>query len=377
MEEEANSIYFQKIGNNYRNGNQGNNADSTVSQLNSKGYTIERIGTSGSAITGISLDKNYISMSNNGTNSITVNYEESTGDLFYAVVEGKYYLMKFSKNKVKVYRSPTEINSTPGPSQLTATSSDGCITIGSINGNVININSGANPGKSTITVRYGNFEASCLATISPTPTTASVPNGNVTFSTDYGRIEVIWLSGTGKTVSSTPNAPVLAGMTPVSWTLNGDAWEEDETPSSSYYDYVAGEGFDENTSSRWANAKDSNHSYFVWIPRYAYRITYYENQDSNEPTGFYDGWGQWRASDGSLRCALDSGIETVEYDGKKYIVHPAFCGTSVGYDNGSWSENITGFWISKYPMSYTNSESGYIDVSVPSRTYPITSRLWI
>ena len=194
------------------------------------------------------------------------------------------------------------------------------------------------------------------------PTETSVADTSTTFSTEYGKIDVIWLSGTENTVSSTPNTPNLSGMTPVSWTKNGDTWTEDSTASSSYYSYEAGSGNSDNTSSRWANAKNSDGSYFVWIPRFAYRITYYSSQSSTEPTGYYDGWGQWRASDGKVRLALDSGIETVEYGGNKYIVHPAFCGTSVGYDNGSWSSDISGFWVAKYEMSRndaTDSNEGY------------------
>lgn len=189
------------------------------------------------------------------------------------------------------------------------------------------------------------------------PTETSVADASTTFSTEYGKIDVIWLSGTENTVSSTPNTPNLSGMTPVSWTKNGDTWTEDSTASSSYYSYEAGSGNSDNTSSRWANAKNSDGSYFVWIPRFAYRITYYSSQSSTEPTGYYDGWGQWRASDGKVRLALDSGIETVEYGGNKYIVHPAFCGTSVGYDNGSWSSDISGFWVAKYEMSRTGATS--------------------
>ena len=189
------------------------------------------------------------------------------------------------------------------------------------------------------------------------PTSTSVVDDTTTFSTEYGKVDVIWLSGTGNTVSSTPNTPNLSGMTPVSWTKSGDEWTEDATASASYYSYEAGSGNSDNTSSRWANAKNSDGSYFVWIPRFAYRITYYSSQSSTEPTGYYDGWGQWKASDGKVRLALDSGIETVEYGGNKYIVHPAFCGESVGYDNGSWSNAISGFWVAKYEMSRTGATS--------------------
>ncbi len=213
------------------------------------------------------------------------------------------------------------------------------------------------------------------AELKPMPTAQSVADGTTTFSTEYGTIDVIWLSGTTNTVTSTPNAPVLAGMTPVSWTKSGDTWTEDTTAKTSYYNYSAASGNIDSKSSMWANAKNSDGSYFVWIPRYAYRITYYsgytEDENGNyiptgEPTGYYDGYGQWRASDAKVRLALDSGIETVEYEGYKYIVHPAFCngtqypnGTSKPnpYDNGEWSDNISGFWVAKYEMSRNGATS--------------------
>ena len=259
--------------------------------------------------------------------------------------------MELNDGGVKVSRTASDTSGSSSSDELTASSSDSCVTIGSINGNTITLNGGASAGSSTITIKYGSYEKTCTASVVVTPTETSVADATTTFSTEYGKVDVIWLSGTGNTVSSTPNAPNLSGMTPVSWTKSGDEWTEDSTASASYYSYEAGSGNSDNTSSRWANAKNSDGSYFVWIPRFAYRITYYSSQSSTEPTGYYDGWGQWKASDGKVRLALDSGIETVEHGGNKYIVHPAFCGTSVGYDNGSWSSDISGFWVAKYEMS--------------------------
>ena len=265
--------------------------------------------------------------------------------------------MELNDNGVKVSRTASDISASSSSDELTASSSDSCVTIGSINGNTITLNGGASVGSATITVKYGSYEKPCTASVVVTPTETSVADATTTFSTEYGKVDVIWLSGTGNTVSSTPNTPNLSGMTPVSWTKSGDEWTEDATASASYYSYEAGSGNSDNTSSRWANAKNSDGSYFVWIPRFAYRITYYSSQSSTEPTGYYDGWGQWKASDGKVRLALDSGIETVEYGGNKYIVHPAFCGESVGYDNGSWSNAISGFWVAKYEMSRTGATS--------------------
>ena len=70
------------------------------------------------------------------------------------------------------------------------------------------------------------------------------------------------------------NAPVLKdGMELVTYNEETKSWEANN--SSSAYDYVAGTGTDDNNSSRWANAKvtiDGVDSYFVWIPRYEYKI---------------------------------------------------------------------------------------------------------
>ena len=265
--------------------------------------------------------------------------------------------MELTDGGVKVSRTASDISGSSSSSELTAESNNSNVTIGSISGNTITLNGGASVGSSTITVSYGSYTATCTASVVVTPTETSVADATTTFSTEYGKVDVIWLSGTGNTVSSTPNTPNLSGMTPVSWTKSGDEWTEDATASASYYSYEAGSGNSDNTSSRWANAKNSDGSYFVWIPRFAYRITYYSSQSSTEPTGYYDGWGQWRASDGSIRLALDSGIETVEHGVNKYIVHPAFCGESVGYDNGSWSNAISGFWVAKYEMSRNGATS--------------------
>ena len=195
-----------------------------------------------------------------------------------------------------------------------------------------------------------------------TPSNLSVANGATKFSTDYGTIDVIWLSGTSNTVTDTPNAPVLTSkgesMIPVKWTETTGGWVDSpvETTSSdiSWYIYnavstreISGATTD-NTTSKWANAKTANGSYFVWIPRYAYRITYYSSTTSTEPTGYYDGWGLWRASDGSVKLKLDNGVETVTYNGNKYIVHPAF-GTNL--DLGGWNSELSGFWFAKYEMS--------------------------
>ena len=141
-------------------------------------------------------------------------------------------------------------------------------------------------------------------------------------------------------------------MTPVTWTYSDadTTWSEDSTAQSTWYSYnaVSDRNADgttvDNLTSHWANAKTANGSYFVWIPRYAYRITYYDSATSTTPTGYYDGKGQWRASDGKTRAALDEGVQTVTNpaNGEKYIVHPAF---ETNLDLGGWDKDLPGFCL--------------------------------
>ena len=187
----------------------------------------------------------------------------------------------------------------------------------------------------------------------PTDTQIANADASIAITTTYGKIDVIWLDIYNKVIS-TPNAPKLGDMTKVTWTETTDGWTEDTTAKSTWYNYMAGTGNDDNLSSMWANAKDSKGSYFVWIPRYAYRITYYSDDTYTTPTGYYDGYGMWNSDNGDVKYKLDSGIETVKYNGNKYIVHPAF---ETNLDNGGWDSELAGFWIAKYEMSRTNASS--------------------
>ena len=127
-------------------------------------------------------------------------------------------------------------------------------------------------------------------------------------------------------------------MTPIIWNNEYKVVETTST-NSEWYDY---------SQKKWANAITANGSYFVWIPRYAYRITYYSDSNYENVTGYYDGYGQWCATTKKLRYKIEDGIKTKEYNGMKYIVHPAFC-SDVNY--GGFGKEISGFWVAKFKVS--------------------------
>ncbi len=200
-------------------------------------------------------------------------------------------------------------------------------------------------------------------------------NSNTQVITNYGKIDVIWLNGITNNPSQKPNAPILESgtekLTAVKFEKNENNgghnnWvPADETnKDNDWYNYqdngdstaretegIKAGQLKDNISSKWANARTANNSYFVWIPRFAYRITYYESETSTEPTGYYDGYGLWEAKNGQIKYELDKGIEKTIYNGQTYIVHPAFTDESdIGYANGGWNTDLQGFWFAKFEM---------------------------
>ena len=143
-------------------------------------------------------------------------------------------------------------------------------------------------------------------------------------------------------------------------------WVEDETDSS--YNYVAGSGTTDNNSSEWANAKvtiDGVDSYFVWIPRYAYKINY--NVPGDVTSGgtidvkFLKGTSNV-ASDGTICKYADDNTLNKEED---YIIHPTF---TSNVDLGGWRTELTGIWVGKYESSLVNKSDGSNIVTSDEKT---------
>ncbi len=181
---------------------------------------------------------------------------------------------------------------------------------------------------------------------------------------ENGVIEIKWLSGTSDNVSKTPNAPVIkteglpsgTTMELVRYTGEGST-ERERWVAGEEYSYLPGEGSSDNTSSKWANARvtiNDVDSYFVWIPRYAYRIIYFDSADSKIKYQNGEITEEEAIAQGKIKGYSDSrGI--VDAEGKKvanaesttktmvsedyFMVHPAFTadpdiGGGFGNNNG-------------------------------------------
>ena len=118
-----------------------------------------------------------------------------------------------------------------------------------------------------------------------------------------------------------------------------------------WYDYVAGDNNTDTKTSRWANAKSTKDgSYFVWIPRYEYKIL------SNEH----------KAETGKIDINFISASKQTPTSG--YKIHPAFTANT---KLGGWDSNISGIWVAKYEMSMeqtTDNGSTWKNVATTNTT---------
>ena len=146
---------------------------------------------------------------------------------------------KLQLNKKLTPESATEL--------VTWTSSNTSVATVDKNGLV----TGVKAGVVTITVKNPSGDKFDTATITVTQKpTESTPVENVKFSTEYGRIDVIWLDNNNNVISN-PNAPILTSngesLTPIKW--NGSSEQTTNSGDSSWYNY---------NSNMWANAKTKN-----------------------------------------------------------------------------------------------------------------------
>ena len=111
---------------------------------------------------------------------------------------------------------------------------------------------------------------------------------------------------------------------------------------SEWYNYLQTNSNGKNIDiklNRWANAKSKEDgSYFVWIPRFEYKIEKEHVKNAK-----------------NIDINFISTSQTTPSDG--YKIHPAFTNGNGNYDKGQWDKEISGFWIAKYEMSMEISKN--------------------
>ena len=123
------------------------------------------------------------------------------------------------------------------------------------------------------------------------------------------------------------NTPNLGeGMTPIKWDETKNDWVETNGSDPEWYDY---------TAKKWANAKTSDGSMWVWLPRYAYSITsgYHSSTAGNIEIEFMKGLTN-ETSTGRTSFQNASGQGN-------WNIHPAF----------NYGTTVSGLWVAKFEAS--------------------------
>ena len=133
------------------------------------------------------------------------------------------------------------------------------------------------------------------------------------------------------------NTPNLGeGMTPIKWdeTANSGAgdWVETDGSDPDWYDYSA---------KKWANAKTSDGSMWVWIPRFAYSITsgYHSSSTGTIEVEFMKGTSNEETTSGRTSFNNASGQGN-------WNIHPAF----------NYGQTVSGIWVAKFEASNSNGK---------------------
>jgi hypothetical protein len=164
----------------------------------------------------------------------------------------------------------------------------------------------------------------------------------------------------------TVNAPeLLTGMTAIKFTDPTSSSEGTVVTTTandaSWYNYV---------TKQWANAQTQDGSMWVWIPRFAYKITYYtddtKTEVSTEKTSygkidvvFLEGTTDNYYVNGVKKTAQRATSTNTSPDTTAdYTVHPAFTNESkINYANGGWDSELTGIWVAKFEAGYAGGNN--------------------
>ena len=255
----------------------------------------------------------------------------------------------------------------------------------------------------------------------PVGTDTPEQSNTTAFSRANGRIDIVFLNGTGYSVTSTPNKPALDNtMVPVYYDNTASAWKVcSDTDTTNWYNYYAADvskaglaSDSENIQSKWANVmltdnievqKDgtpydtaaiktkltenklsdlvgatvtTEGSMLVWIPRYAYKITYYSEPTKTTIIGYSDSRG-FVDTDGKTPSHMEPPTTSINVNGtigttnyEYYRPHPAF---ETDLNQGGWGSKITGIWVGKFETTGTITDSK-TEITTLSNTQALTNQ---
>ena len=211
--------------------------------------------------------------------------------------------------------------------------------------------------------------------------------GGENFNMGVGTIEVEFLEGTGYSIGEA-NEPLLDEntMIPIKYNEETSKWRATTKDDQEWYSY-------EIEDKKWANVMLSDGTYtvdtvpkdrdleenelgsmFVWIPRYAYKIVYFDNQtdkenyiaggrtDTSKIVGYSDSRGMVD-KEGKVREDVTENITGIKV-GDNYRPHPVF---ESNVEQGGWGQRTTGIWVGKFETTTKKSTNG-ANMILPNQT---------
>ena len=167
-----------------------------------------------------------------------------------------------------------------------------------------------------------------------------------------GNVKTLQADGSWNSSKKVNSPQLMEGMTGIYWDKNGTETEVNVDNQDKWYDY---------SKQEWANAvtKDSDGNitgYWVWIPRYAYKIESgrYTSTAGKISVKFLQGTTNKDENNSEISQTYP---ETTGEAMSAYVVHPSFTdgsenGKNNHYMNGEWDKEISGYWVAKYPAGF-------------------------
>ena len=209
--------------------------------------------------------------------------------------------------------------------------------------------------------------------------------GGTNFNMSVGAIEVEFLEGTGYNIGKA-NEPLLDEKAMIPIKYNGTNWVATTKDDVDWYNY-------DTENRKWANVMLSDGTYtletvpknqpleeselgsmFVWIPRYAYKIVYFDNQsdkesyiengrtDTSNVVGYSDARGVVD-KEGNVRADITKNITGIKV-GDNYRPHPVF---ENNVEQGGWDEKLTGIWVGKFETT-SKTSSNETNMILPNKS---------
>ena len=168
----------------------------------------------------------------------------------------------------------------------------------------------------------------------------------------YKPTKTLQADGSWNSTKKVNSPQLMTGMTGIYWDADGNEVEVTPDHQDNWYDYSA---------QKWANAitKDSDGkttAYWVWIPRYAYKIESgrYTSTAGTISVKFLQGTSNKDENNSEISQNYP---ETTGETMTAYVVHPSFTdgsenGKNNHYMNGEWDKEIAGYWVAKYAAGF-------------------------